>query len=102
MAVTTRHLWAAIARTGLAGLAACMALLGKPSLGQPAATGAPALVPVPASAFFRPPVMARPVLSPNGQKLAVHVSAPDGRRRLAVLDVANPRNAKIVAGLCRC
>lgn len=55
--------------------------------------------PVPAAAFFRPAELSRPVLSPNGERLAVHVTAADGRQRLAVLSVAPPRKARIIAGL---
>lgn len=53
---------------------------------------------VPAADFFRVEQMSRPVLSPSGKHLAVHVAAAGGRRRLAVISVQPPRQARIVAG----
>jgi dienelactone hydrolase len=67
-----------------------------------AQTGAPvpspAVAPVPVADFFRNPAMARPLLSPSGKHLAVHLAGPDGRVKLAVLSVDPPRQARIVAG----
>ncbi len=88
---------------GRCGVVLGRVLLGMSALvaGASAQTGQaapdkPAAVPV--ADFFRADAMARPLLSPSGKHLAVHVGAPNGRTRLAVLSVDPPRTAVIVAG----
>jgi len=58
----------------------------------------PAEAKVPVADFFRPPLLARPALSPNGRYLAGAVAADGGRVRLAVLDLENLGSSKVVAG----
>jgi len=45
---------------------------------------------LPASAFFKKPVLGSPTLSPSGKKIAMLVSTESGRIGLAVADIANP------------
>lgn len=52
---------------------------------------------VPVEDFFRPPRMETALLSPDGKFLAATIAADRGRMRLAVLDVAHPAEAKVVA-----
>lgn len=60
------------------------------------AADAPAQIPV--KAFFSAPVMAAPVLSPNGQRAAVLVAREKtGRMQLGVLEFAAPMRLTIVA-----
>jgi hypothetical protein len=48
--------------------------------------------------FFRTPRVDRPALSPGGRYLAAAVSVDGGRLQLAVFDVENPGQSKVVAG----
>ena len=78
---------AAALLTTLAVALAATLMPGRAEAADPARADEPVL----AAAFFRPAELSRPVLSPNGERLAVHVTAADGRQRLAVLSVAPPR-----------
>lgn len=49
-----------------------------------------AAAPIPLQDFFRLPAATAPVLSPNGQKLALLIPSDNGRFALAVADVSNP------------
>jgi dienelactone hydrolase len=51
---------------------------------------------VPASAFFNYPDLWEPVLSPSGEHVAVLIRNKEGRRQLAVLDTASPKEIKVV------
>ena len=62
------------------GCAAALITLALPS----------AAAPIPLQDFFRLPAATAPVLSPNGQKLALLIPSDNGRFSLAVADVANP------------
>ncbi len=53
---------------------------------------------VPVADFFRTPRLDRPALSPSGRYVAGAVSADGGRAQLAVFDVENPGQSKVVAG----
>ena len=53
---------------------------------------------VPVADFFRAPLLAAPVLSPSGRYLAGAVAVQSGRVQLAVLDLENLGESKIVAG----
>ncbi len=53
--------------------------------------------PVPIAVFFAKPAMSRPVLSPSGRSLALQVTGPSGRRRLAVLDLETMKDFRVVA-----
>jgi len=75
--------------------AACWAVLAAVAL---ICAGAAAAAPPPVADFFDAPVMTRPVLSPNGQHLAVLLASAEGRRQLAVMDLAPPRQLRVVAG----
>lgn len=57
--------------------------------------GPPSSVPV--EAFFDPPFMARPVLSPDGDALAALVRNKAGRRQLVILDTADPTKVNVAA-----
>ena len=54
------------------------------------ATTAAASAPPPVQDFFKRPMLASPVLSPDGRKLAMLVPGPSGRTVLAVADVETP------------
>lgn len=62
------------------------------------AVAAPAAVP-PLADFFRMPLFAAPRLSPDGRYLAAIVNQKGDAQDLAVLDVENPKNSKIIASL---
>src|SRR5262249_48255623 len=64
---------------------------------QRSAGAAPALPPV--EAFFRPPLIAKPALSPDARHVAVIVDTPAGQAQLAILDVQPLGPPKVVAGL---
>ncbi|MBT9503161.1 MAG: S9 family peptidase [Burkholderiaceae bacterium] len=67
-------------------------------LAAPAVRAAdPALAPPTVADFFRPAKMLKPMLSPSGRYLAAAVSGDDGRIRLAVLDLENLQDSRIVA-----
>lgn len=75
------------------------------AIGVPLAQGqtlpaapAPAAEPVPIESFFAPPSMSQPVLSPDGQHLALRMASKEGRIQLAVLNLAPPRQLRVVAG----
>ena len=53
---------------------------------------------VPAEAFFDPPEMREPVMSPDGSALAILVRGKTGRRELMILDTADLTKATIAAG----
>ena len=53
---------------------------------------------VPVADFFRTPRLDRPALSPGGRYLAGAVSVDGGRVQLAVFDLENPGQSKVVAG----
>ena len=67
--------------------------------GQGAHAAAPALdkpaAALPAEVFVDPTDMSEPVLSPNGDALAILVRNPAGRRQLAVIDITNPDALKM-------
>jgi acetyl esterase/lipase len=65
--------------------------------GQPSAGAAPSRLPL--DAFFRPPLIGKPALSPDGRHLAVIVDAPPGGAKLAVIDLQDLGPPKVVAGL---
>ena len=50
---------------------------------------------LPAEAFESPSDMSDPVLSPRGDALAVLVRDPEGRRELAIIDIADPSALKM-------
>jgi dipeptidyl aminopeptidase/acylaminoacyl peptidase len=78
------------------GLACLLALLAPtPTLAQ---QGAEAQATVPVADFFRIPRVARPALSANGKYLAAAVADDGGRVQLAVFDLENNGQARIVAG----
>ncbi len=52
----------------------------------------------PAAAFFKPPSIRAPSLSPSGRYLAVQVAGDDSRARLAVMDLQNLGTLHVVAG----
>ena len=82
-------LWMAVRllrRCGSLAQVLCAALLLGTGLAGAQAPTAPT-GPVPVADFFRNPAMSRPLLSPSGQHVAVHLSGPDGRIKLAVLRV---------------
>lgn len=54
--------------------------------------------PPPVEAFFTPPSMSQPVLSPDGQHLALRMASKEGRIQLAVLNLVPPRQLRLVAG----
>ncbi|CAM3966343.1 alpha/beta hydrolase family protein [Roseateles saccharophilus] len=54
--------------------------------------------PPPTAAFFKPPDISAPKLSPNGRYLAVLVAGKNERMWLAVIDLQNPGAPKAVAG----
>jgi len=54
---------------------------------------------VPIEAFFRSPVIAKPVLSPSGRHLAVTVGTPGGQSQLAVIDLTHPGPPRVIAGI---
>lgn len=64
---------------------------------QQAADAAPAKVPL--ASFFRPPLIAKPALSPSGRYLAVSVVVNTGRVQLALLDLEQLGPPKAIAGL---
>ena len=73
----------------------CLLLAATPPLAQqPADVQAK----VPVADFFRTPRLDRPALSPSGRYLAGAVSVDGGRVQLAVFDVENPGQSKVVAG----
>jgi hypothetical protein len=82
------------ARTALGAAAAAIA-----SLGQVHAADAPPTTPfaVPTEAFFSFDNMSNPVISPDGDALAMLVRNKEGRRQLAVLDTADLSKAQVVA-----
>ena len=53
---------------------------------------------VPVADFFRTPRLDRPALSPGGRYLAGAVAVDGGRVQLAVFDLENPGQSKVVAG----
>ncbi|KQQ92046.1 S9 family peptidase [Massilia sp. Leaf139] len=55
-----------------------------------AAAAPAAAAPIPVQDFFRPAAAVTPRLSPNGDKIALLIPAPDGRTTLAVADIATP------------
>jgi hypothetical protein len=73
----------------------CMMPLPKQLLAQQ-----PAVVQarVPVADFFRPPLLARPALSPSGRYLAGAVTAEGKRNQLVVFDLENLGQPKQVAG----
>jgi dipeptidyl aminopeptidase/acylaminoacyl peptidase len=73
-------------------LALCLAL-SAPFMGAPAWAGPPA-----ATAFFKPPSITAPSLSPSGRYLAVQVAGKEERMWLAVIDLQTLGAPKIVAG----
>ena len=81
----------------LAAALACSCLLlaaTSPLAQQPAEVQAK----VPVADFFRTPRLDRPALSPDGRYLAGAVSVDGGRVQLAVFDLENPGQSKVVAG----
>jgi dipeptidyl aminopeptidase/acylaminoacyl peptidase len=70
-----------------------------PAPGTPATTPPQpaAVAPVPVAAFFDAPAMSEPVLSPNGDAVAVLVRNAAGRRELAVVDARDPGKIDIAA-----
>jgi dipeptidyl aminopeptidase/acylaminoacyl peptidase len=52
---------------------------------------------IPASSFFKWPTLSAPVLSPDGKRIALIVPGPDGRKVLALADVATPQKRVGVA-----
>jgi len=73
----------------------CLLLAVTPSLAQQSVE---VQTKVPVADFFRTPRLDRPALSPGGRYLAGAVSVDGGRVQLAVFDVENPGQSKIVAG----
>jgi dienelactone hydrolase len=73
-----------------AALSTCAgsALSATPAASAPAAS-------LPAELFAAPPDMDRPILSPQGDALAVLVRDAAGRRELAVIDISNPESPKM-------
>ena len=82
------------ARTALGAAAVAVA-----SLGQAQAADAPPTTPsaVPTEAFFSFDNLSDPVISPDGDALAMLVRNKAGRRQLAVLDTADLSKAQVVA-----
>jgi dienelactone hydrolase len=82
------------ARTALGAAAAAIA-----TLGQVQAADAPPTTPsaVPTEAFFSFDYLSNPVISPDGDALAMLVRNKEGRRQLAVLDTADLAKAQVVA-----
>lgn len=78
----------------LAAVAAGLLSCGGAAL---AATPVPGMLAsaIPAERFEAPPDMDRPLLSPNGEALAVLVRDTSGRRELAVIDITNPDQPKM-------
>ncbi len=78
----------------VAGLAAGASEVAAQTTSTPAAMpGQPALID-----FFRHPQMRSAELSPNGKYLAAVVRSGDGSSMLAVIEVDQPKNVKVVAG----
>jgi dienelactone hydrolase len=74
----------------LPALCAVAAFAGDASPGSPAA--------IPAAAFFNVEDMDEPVLSPEGDALAIRVRNTAGRRQLAILDTTDFTKVKVIAG----
>lgn len=55
----------------------------------------------PVADFFRTPRFDRPALSPGGRYLAGAASVDGGRVQLAVFDLDNPGQSKVVAGFAQ-
>ncbi len=92
-----RHLagWARLCATAVCWAACVTGAWAQAAAPAPAAAASQPLVPV--ADFFRTASMARPLLSPSGKHLAVHVGSPEGRTRLAVLSTTPPYQPKVVA-----
>ena len=58
----------------------------------------PAVAQVPVADFFRPPLLAKPAVSPSGRYLAGAVTTEGKRTQLFVLDLENLGQSKHVAG----
>ena len=82
-------------RGGVARAMAALALAFAAMPGRAADTAMPSTVP--AEQFFDFPQMERPRLSPEGDALAVLMRNDQGRRILAVIDLADMKNTRIVA-----
>ena len=84
------------ARTALGAAAAAAAIASR---GQAQAADAPPTTPsaVPTEAFFSFDYLSNPVISPDGDALAMLVRNKEGRRQLAVLDTADLSKAQVVA-----
>jgi dipeptidyl aminopeptidase/acylaminoacyl peptidase len=74
------------------------AVLAAPWAGAADSEAAAAPSGVPAEAFFDFEDMDRPVISPDGSAIALLVRNKAGRRQLAVIDTADLRKVRIVAG----
>jgi dipeptidyl aminopeptidase/acylaminoacyl peptidase len=52
----------------------------------------------PVADFFKPPDFSELVMSPSGRRVCALVGGPDGRKRLAILDLADLTKSKVIAG----
>ena len=73
----------------------CLLLAVTPSLAQQSVE---VQTKVPVADFFRTPRLDRPALSPNGRYLAAVVATDGGRPQLAVFDLGDPGQSKVVVG----
>jgi len=83
-----------LARTSAAAALAAATALG-PIHAADAPPGAPASVPT--AAFFSFDNLSDPVISPDGDALAMLVRNKEGRRQLAILDTSDLSKAKVIA-----
>nr|WP_316641438.1 prolyl oligopeptidase family serine peptidase [uncultured Roseateles sp.] len=88
---------AGIHRRFITGLTVLLLAAGGQQVALSAEAGAVAAALPSAADFFRPAKMLKPTLSPSGRYLAAAVAGDDGRIRLAVLDLENLQDSKIVA-----
>ena len=79
-------------------LAIALALAGAFAVAAHAAEPVAAPSTVPVEAFFGPPDMSEPVMSPDGSALAILMRNKAGRRQLVVLDTADLTKATVAAG----
>jgi len=80
---------------GLGLCSASGAQTGADAKAQPSTAALQA--PLPVEVFFDWPDMSRPLLSPSGRYLAVLIKGTSQRNRLAVLDLAETKEAKVLA-----
>ena len=78
--------------------AACAAALAATLWPTAGAAAAPAPSTIPVAAFFNSPDMSEPVISPDGDALAVLVRNTAGLRQLAIIDTADLHKVQIAAG----